>query len=133
MEQKFDLKAKVEEITQKLKVDPETVQAFKKEPVKTIEKITGLDLPDEKMQELVAGIKTKIDSLDLDEKAAAVKGKVEGAIDKMDLDEKAAAVKGKVEGAIDKMDRDEKAAAAKEEGKKLGSKIKNMFAGLKKK
>lgn len=133
MEEKFDLKAKVEEITQKLKVDPEKVQAFKEEPVKTIEKVIGVDLPDEKMKELVAGIKVKIDSLNLDEKAAAVKGKVEGAIDKMDLDEKAAAVKGKVEGAIDKMDLEEKVAGAKEEGKKIGSKIKNMFSGLKKK
>ena len=65
MDLKFDLKEKVEELVKKLQSDPALLKSFEKDPVKTIEKLVGVDLPDEKLQPLVAGIKTKLAAVDL--------------------------------------------------------------------
>lgn len=56
----FDVKGKIEELVQKVQKDPELMQKFQKEPVKTIEGMLGVDLPDDKLQPLVAGVKTKL-------------------------------------------------------------------------
>ncbi len=57
----MDIKGKIEELVKKLQSDGNLMDAFKKEPVKTIEKMTGVDLPDEKMTDLVKGIQAKLD------------------------------------------------------------------------
>lgn len=59
----FDIKEKIEELTDKIKNDPKMLASFKEEPVKTIEKLIGIDLPDDKIEAIVDGIKAKI-SLD---------------------------------------------------------------------
>ncbi len=56
----LDIKGKVEEIVEKIKEDPALLAEFQKEPVKAIEKVLGIDLPDEKLQPLVAGVKAKL-------------------------------------------------------------------------
>ena len=58
----LDIKGKVEEIVEKIKEDPALLAEFQKEPVKAIEKVLGIDLPDEKLQPLVAGVKAKLAS-----------------------------------------------------------------------
>lgn len=65
MELNFDVKGKVEEIVKKLQGSPELTKGFQKDPVKTIEKILGVDLPDDKLQPLVAGVKAKLTASDL--------------------------------------------------------------------
>ena len=67
----FDVKAKVEELVGKLQKDPATLKSFQDDPIKTVEKLTGVDLPDEQLQPLVAGIKAKL-------AAADVGGKLDG-------------------------------------------------------
>ncbi len=59
----MDIKAKIEELTGKIKNDPELSEKFKKEPVKTVEEIMGVDLPDDQVEKVVDGIKAKV-SLD---------------------------------------------------------------------
>ena len=61
----FDVKAKVEELVGKLQKDPATLKSFQDDPIKTVEKLTGVDLPDEQLQPLVAGIKAKLAAADL--------------------------------------------------------------------
>jgi len=56
----LDIKSKVEEIVEKIKEDPALLAEFQKEPIKAIEKVLGIDLPDEKLQPLVAGVKAKL-------------------------------------------------------------------------
>lgn len=56
----FDIKAKVEEIVNKLKNDDDLMDQFKKDPVAALEKITGLDLPDDKIDAVVDAVKAKI-------------------------------------------------------------------------
>ncbi len=56
----IDIKAKVEELAAKLQKDPALLQSFQKDPVKTLERLIGADLPDEQLQPLVTGIKAKL-------------------------------------------------------------------------
>ena len=56
----LDIKGKVEEIVEKIKEDPALLAEFQKEPIKAIEKVLDIDLPDEKLQPLVAGVKAKL-------------------------------------------------------------------------
>lgn len=56
----LDIKGKIEELTEKIKSDPKLLENFKDEPVKTIEGIIGVDLPDDKIKAIVDGIKAKI-------------------------------------------------------------------------
>jgi len=56
----MDIKAKIEEIVNKLQNDQTLLSSFEKEPVKTIEKLLGVDLPDETIQKIVDGVKAKI-------------------------------------------------------------------------
>lgn len=57
----FDVKKAVEEAVKKLEANPELLKKFDKEPVKALEGILGVDLPDDKVQPLIDGIKAKLD------------------------------------------------------------------------
>lgn len=59
----MDIKAKIEELVDKIKGDKDLLAKFKDEPIKTVEGIIGIDLPDDQLGKLVDGIKAKI-SLD---------------------------------------------------------------------
>lgn len=56
----FDIKAVIEKLVSKFNVDSSAISGFFKDPVKTIESVTGKDLPDEKVKEVIDGIKAKI-------------------------------------------------------------------------
>ena len=56
----MDIGKIVNQMTDKLKADPDLLASFKKDPVKTLEKISGIDLPDEQVGALVAAIKAKL-------------------------------------------------------------------------
>ncbi len=56
----FDIKGKIEEIAGKIKNDPKLLKNFESEPVKTVESVVGVDLPDDKIQPLVEGVKAKL-------------------------------------------------------------------------
>ncbi len=56
----MDIKAKIEELVEKIKNDDDLLKNFKEEPVKTIEKLVGIDLPDDQIEKLIDGIKAKI-------------------------------------------------------------------------
>ena len=43
----MDIKAKINELVEKIKADPQMLATFKTEPVKVIETLLGVDLPDE--------------------------------------------------------------------------------------
>ena len=73
MDMKFDIKEKVEELVQKLQKDPVMLRGFQDDPVKTLEKMLGVDLPDDQLKPLVAGVKTKLASADLGGKLEGLK------------------------------------------------------------
>ena len=56
----MDIKAKISEIVEKIKDDPKLLANFKDEPVKTVESLIGVDLPDDLIEKVVDGVKAKI-------------------------------------------------------------------------
>ncbi len=56
-----DIKEQIEEVVEKIKADPKLLTDFKDEPVKTVEKLIGVDLPDDLIDKVVDAVKAKID------------------------------------------------------------------------
>lgn len=56
----MDIKEKVENILEKVKSDKNLKAKFEKEPVKTVEEILGVDLPDELIEKVINVAKTKL-------------------------------------------------------------------------
>ena len=56
----MNIKAKIEEIVEKIKNDDELRALFMKDPVAALEKLTGIDLPDDQIDAVIAGVKAKI-------------------------------------------------------------------------
>jgi len=56
----IDIKALIEEAVEKLKADPALLKKFDDEPIKVLEKLFDVDLPEDKLQPLVDGIKAKL-------------------------------------------------------------------------
>lgn len=57
------IKDKIEDVVEKIKKDPKLLQKFKDDPIKTVEGLIGIDLPDEQIEKIVDAVKAKI-SLD---------------------------------------------------------------------
>ena len=68
-----ELKQKIEEIIEKVKQDPTFATRFQEDPVKVVEEVMGVDLPDDKINEIIDTIKAKIK---LDE--SGILGKIKG-------------------------------------------------------
>ena len=57
----MDLKKKVEELVAEIQKNPKLLAQFKEKPVPVIEKLVGMDLPDDQINQLAELIKAKID------------------------------------------------------------------------
>lgn len=60
-----DIKAKIDEIINKVKGDDNFLASFKADPIKAIKGIIGADLPDDQIKAVVDGVKAKL-ALDKD-------------------------------------------------------------------
>ncbi len=56
----IDLKAKIEELAARLQKAPALLKGFQQDPVKTLAGLTGMNLPEEQLQPLVAGLKARL-------------------------------------------------------------------------
>ncbi|MCQ2517287.1 MAG: hypothetical protein MJ119_00840 [Lachnospiraceae bacterium] len=56
----IDVKAKIDEIVNKIKSDPSLLKKFQSDPVKVIESLLGVDLPDDVCNKVIAGVKAKM-------------------------------------------------------------------------
>ena len=56
----MDIKEKIEQAVKKLQANPALLKKFEKEPVKVIEELVGMDLPDDLVNQLIDGIKVKL-------------------------------------------------------------------------
>lgn len=56
----FDVKAKVDELVKKITSEKDLARKFVKNPVKTLEGLLGVDLPDEAVKKVIEGVKEKI-------------------------------------------------------------------------
>lgn len=74
----MDIKAKIEEIVSKIKSDEGLLKKFKDDPIKTVEGLIGIDLPDDQIEKIVDGIKAKISLDDIGDKLGGIAGKLGG-------------------------------------------------------
>lgn len=70
----MDIKAKINEIVDKIKNDPSLKDEFQKDPEKAIEKVIGVDIPDGMVDKVVDGVKAKLTA----DKLGGVAGKLKG-------------------------------------------------------
>lgn len=56
----MDIKKKIEELAEKLKSDSALRDSFLKEPIPTLEKLLGVDLPEDQLKQLSEGLKAKV-------------------------------------------------------------------------
>lgn len=73
MELNFDLKGKVDEACKKLQNDPALLKKFQSEPIKAVEKLFDIDLPDEQLKPLIGAIQAKLAASDLGDKLKDLK------------------------------------------------------------
>ena len=55
-----DIKEKITELVNKITKDEALQKQFKENPVKAVESLLGIDLPDEQIQKIVEGVKAKL-------------------------------------------------------------------------
>lgn len=56
----MDIKEKINEVVEKITKDKTLQEKFQKEPIKAVESILGVDLPDDVIMKIVEGVKGKI-------------------------------------------------------------------------
>ena len=56
----MDIKEQIEQLATKLMSDEAMKEFFAKDPIKAVEKVLGVDLPDEIIEKIVAGVKAKL-------------------------------------------------------------------------
>jgi len=69
----MDIKELIEKAVDKIKDDDALQAQFKKDPIKALEKLLGIDLPDDIMEKVVAGVKAKISIDDLSDAVGLLK------------------------------------------------------------
>ncbi len=69
-----EIKAKIEELVKKVTADPTLKDQFAKDPIQTVEKVLGVDLPDDQVKAIINGVKAKLAGDKLAGAADALKG-----------------------------------------------------------
>ena len=72
----MDIKEKIEELVSKVKNDKEFGKKFKESPVKAVESVLGVDLPDDQIEKVVNGVKAKVSIDDIGDKLGGLLGKL---------------------------------------------------------
>ena len=79
----MDIQKIITDVVSKLKADPQLIKNFVADPVKTLEKTLGIDLPDEQINQVIEGVKSKIDLSKIDlGQATGLLGKLKGLFGK---------------------------------------------------
>lgn len=78
----MDIQKIINDAIAKLKADDNLLESFKTNPTKVLEKLVGVDLPDDKIDAVVKGIMAKLNIDDLAEKAEGIMGALGGLFNK---------------------------------------------------
>ncbi|MCM1298000.1 MAG: hypothetical protein NC228_00415 [[Eubacterium] siraeum] len=71
----MDIKAKIDEVVNKVKNDKDFAAKFQKEPIKAVEEVLGVDLPDDQIKGVIDGVKAKINVDGIADKIGGLFGK----------------------------------------------------------
>ena len=78
----MDIQKIINDVIAKLKEDDALLANFKDNPTKVLEKLAGVDLPDDKIDPIIDGIMAKLKIDDLAEKAEGIMGALGGLFGK---------------------------------------------------
>lgn len=79
----MDIQKIISDVVAKLTGNPELIKSFLSDPVKVLEKTFGIDLPDDQINQVIEGVKGKLDLSKIDVKqAAGLLGKLKGLFGK---------------------------------------------------
>ena len=79
----MDIQKIINDVVARQKADPALVKNFLADPVKTLEKVFNIDLPDDQINQIIDGVKSKIDLGKLDVgKTVGLLGKLKGLFGK---------------------------------------------------
>lgn len=70
---KMDIKEKISKIVEEVTKNDDLKKQFEKEPVKVIEKLIGVDLPDDVVEKIIDGVKAKLTADNISQVAGAIK------------------------------------------------------------
>ena len=70
----MDIKEKIEELVEKIASDKALQVQFKSDPVSAVEKLLGVDLPNDVIEKIVDGVKAKLTADKIADAAGALKG-----------------------------------------------------------
>ncbi len=70
----MDIKEQISKVVEEVTKNPGIQGQFEKEPVKVIEKLIGVDLPDDMVMKIIDGVKAKLTMDDVSKVAGALKG-----------------------------------------------------------
>ncbi len=70
----MDVKEQIGKIVEEISKNPDIKEQFEKEPVKVIEKMIGVDLPDDMVMKIIEGVKAKLTIDDVSKVTDALKG-----------------------------------------------------------
>lgn len=68
------IKEQINKIIEEITKNPNIKEQFEKEPVKVIEKVIGVDLPDDVVMKIIDGVKAKLTIDGVSKAADALKG-----------------------------------------------------------
>lgn len=79
----MDIQKIISDVVAKLTSNPDLIKSFLANPVELLEKTFGIDLPDDQINQVIDGVKSKIDLSKFDVKdAAGLLGKLKGLFGK---------------------------------------------------
>lgn len=78
----MDIKAKIDEVVNKVKSDDKFAEKFKSEPIKAVEDVLGVDLPDDQVNGIIEGVKAKVNLSGVTNKLGGVADKIGGMFGK---------------------------------------------------
>lgn len=70
----MDVKEQIKKAVDRITKDKALQQQFQKEPVKALESVLGVDLPDDVVDQVVKGVKAKLTTDKLSDSVDALKG-----------------------------------------------------------
>lgn len=70
----MDIKGHINKIVEEVSKNPNIKEQFEKEPVKVVEKVIGIDLPDDVVMKIIDGVKAKLTMDSVSKAADTLKG-----------------------------------------------------------
>lgn len=70
----MDIKEQITKAVDKITKDKKLQEQFQKDPIKALESILGIDLPDDMVEQVVNGVKAKLTTDKLSDTVDALKG-----------------------------------------------------------